>query len=282
MAFKIEVKDRIPTYPGRVKLTPVSGETNTYTLERADMPIEEGTKINKVLFDSKADTLSQDVIVYVDASGSDANGTGAIDAPFATIQKAIDVLPKNLGGCTAEISVGFGTFAERVTVSDFHAGRLVVGRPGEAFIINGIDIINSSFVETNIYQIERVAGSSKPVFVAKDGSNVVVGNDMIIDCVDAASVGMAAENNSNISFKMNSTLTANNCLFAVTAQWCSFVSLYTVTGENNVFGFSASQGSIVTYRTDTTSKMWSNNADSGGLILTGQNSTDLSNATLDL
>lgn len=48
----IEVIDRIPTYPGRVKMTPVAGQENTYDMVRADMPIEAGTPINKALFDS--------------------------------------------------------------------------------------------------------------------------------------------------------------------------------------------------------------------------------------
>ena len=282
MAFKVEVKDRIPTYPGRVKLTPVSGMTNAYTLERADMPIEEGTPVNKMLFDSKTDTLTQDVTVYVDGSGSDLTGTGSADAPFATIQKAIDALPKNLGGCTAEISIGFGVFAERVTVSDFHAGRLVVGRPGEVFIINGIDIINSSFVETNIYQIERATGSSRPLFVVQDGSCVFIGSDMILDGLDMGVTGMIVERSSNVATGANITLTVNNCAVTVLAQWCSLVSLNKITGDNNMMGMSASQGGIVSYKTDTTTKMWSNNADTGGLVLTGQNSTDLSDATLDL
>ena len=54
MAFKIPVTDRVPTYPGRVTLTPVSGQTNTYDLARADLPISEGTPINKALLDNKA------------------------------------------------------------------------------------------------------------------------------------------------------------------------------------------------------------------------------------
>ena len=48
----IEVKDRIPTYPGRVRLVPVEGQSNTYDMVRADEPIEPGTPINKVLFES--------------------------------------------------------------------------------------------------------------------------------------------------------------------------------------------------------------------------------------
>lgn len=41
------MKDRIPTYPGRVKLSPVPGRADTYDMERADEPIEAGTALNK-------------------------------------------------------------------------------------------------------------------------------------------------------------------------------------------------------------------------------------------
>ena len=54
----IEVKDRIPTYPGRVKLIPVAGQANTYDLVRADEPIEEGTPINRALFQSLSEDLT--------------------------------------------------------------------------------------------------------------------------------------------------------------------------------------------------------------------------------
>lgn len=41
------MKDRIPTYPGRVKLIPVAGQANTYDIVRADKPRQEGTPLNK-------------------------------------------------------------------------------------------------------------------------------------------------------------------------------------------------------------------------------------------
>ena len=40
------MQDRIPTYPGRVKLTPVSGQENTYDLVRADEPSQVGTPLS--------------------------------------------------------------------------------------------------------------------------------------------------------------------------------------------------------------------------------------------
>lgn len=41
------MKDRVSTYPGRVRLTPVSGQENVYDLVRADQPTEPGMPLNK-------------------------------------------------------------------------------------------------------------------------------------------------------------------------------------------------------------------------------------------
>ena len=52
----ITVNDRVSTYPGRMKLTRADGSVEYVTLERADAPTQEGTPLNKALFDSiKAD-----------------------------------------------------------------------------------------------------------------------------------------------------------------------------------------------------------------------------------
>ncbi len=53
------MKDRVPTYPGRVELTPVEGEQNKYILKRADEPTDEGTKLGK------AALLSDDAAIAV-------------------------------------------------------------------------------------------------------------------------------------------------------------------------------------------------------------------------
>lgn len=44
------MQDRVPLYPGRVKLTPVSGQSNIYDMERADQPTIAGTPLNKTTF----------------------------------------------------------------------------------------------------------------------------------------------------------------------------------------------------------------------------------------
>lgn len=48
------MKDRIPLYPGRVKMTPVSGQANIYDMERADQPTQEGTPLSKATLLSDA------------------------------------------------------------------------------------------------------------------------------------------------------------------------------------------------------------------------------------
>lgn len=39
--------DRVPSFPGRVKLTPVTGQTDIYDLTMADEPTQTGTPLNK-------------------------------------------------------------------------------------------------------------------------------------------------------------------------------------------------------------------------------------------
>ena len=57
----IEVKNRIPAHPGRVKLTPVAGVANTYDMVRADEPLEEGTPVNAALFQRFQNYLTEEL-----------------------------------------------------------------------------------------------------------------------------------------------------------------------------------------------------------------------------
>lgn len=54
------MQDRLPTYPGRVVITPVEGAANTYDMVLADVPTQEGTPLNKanLLSDSTAALLN--------------------------------------------------------------------------------------------------------------------------------------------------------------------------------------------------------------------------------
>lgn len=70
------MKDRVPLYPGRVKLTPVSGQTNVYDLVRADQPQQEGTPLNKasLLTDATAEAIGLTGDPTVDDALATLNG----------------------------------------------------------------------------------------------------------------------------------------------------------------------------------------------------------------
>ena len=44
------MQDRVPLYPGRVTMTPVAGQANTYDMVRTDDPTQAGTPLNKATF----------------------------------------------------------------------------------------------------------------------------------------------------------------------------------------------------------------------------------------
>lgn len=73
------MKDRVPLYPGRVKLTPVSGQENTYDMVRADSPTQDGTPLNK-------DSLLKDATAALFGLGADA----VPDDVLALIKQMID------------------------------------------------------------------------------------------------------------------------------------------------------------------------------------------------
>ena len=59
------MKDRLPLYPGRFKLVPVSGQENVYDMTRADQPTQQGDPLNKA-------TLLKDTTAALFGLGTDA------------------------------------------------------------------------------------------------------------------------------------------------------------------------------------------------------------------
>lgn len=66
--------------------------------------------------------LEADVAYYVATTGSDLTGDGTQAKPYKTIQRAVDILPKDLNGYTATIQVAAGTYGEDVKISSLHGG----------------------------------------------------------------------------------------------------------------------------------------------------------------
>ncbi len=71
--------------------------------------------------------LTTALTIYVATTGNDTTGTGLVGAPYATIQKAVDVLYKNydMAGYAVTISVAAGTYAAGATLSGRATGQLL-------------------------------------------------------------------------------------------------------------------------------------------------------------
>ena len=275
MAFKIEVLDRVPTYPGRIKLTQVAGESDLYDLERADNPIEEGTPLNKALFDSKANTLTSDVTVYVNGeSGSDLAGNGSSAAPYATIQKALDSLPKWLDGYTATVDIAEGTYEGRVVIEGFQGGVLELGVAGRTVTVRGIQVISSATVRINVSNIVRAENVVGTLLAIRNGSDVLVGNRLSIDAMAAAISGIVAETNSTVSVADNALVIVHNCGYnAVYATSGARVSLAGIAGSNNGVGLRADSGAFISFGSRSLTATTENITTNGGRIYSGAQTT---------
>ena len=274
MAFKIPVIDRVPTYPGRVKLTPVSGQTNVYDMVRSDSPVEAGTPINKALFDNKAYTLTEDVTVYVSAAGSDVTGTGAVEAPYKTVQKAIDELPKCLGGFAATIDIADGTYEERVTIDSFFGGRLTLGVAGRSVTLRGITVMSSDSVRINIAYVKYSATYAGNLVHADYGSNVSIMSNMIIHGESNEVSGLTAARGSLVTSGV--TVEVRGCKSAaVYASGGARIALGAINGTsgNTSYAVRADMGGVVSFSSQSLTATLGNVTASGGRILSGSGTT---------
>ena len=101
----LEIKDRIPTYPGRVRLTPVPGQENIYDMVRADEPIEPGTPINKTLFENLASISNVTLLSNGWTLGADGRYTQTVAVEGMTTLKNLVIVDCDLNTDDADARV---------------------------------------------------------------------------------------------------------------------------------------------------------------------------------
>lgn len=246
MSVNTPVVDRVPRYPGRVRLNPVSGQPNVYDMTRADQPSAAGTPINKALLDQKAYTLTNNATVYVAPNGNDTTGKGTSAAPYKTIQRAVNDIPKCLGGFHALVDIAEGTYPERVTVSGFSGGRITLGVEGRAVTVNGLYVLASSVVRVNISNL--APKESETAFYVGAASDVLVLSPITINGASVATNGLGVEQYSTLA-AIGSAVTVNNCLnTAVLALTGGKVTLGSIAGSSaSGAAMRADSGAVITY-----------------------------------
>lgn len=88
------MNDRVSTYPGRVRLTPVEGQTDVFDMTRADSPTQEGTALNKA--NLLSDTTASAINTLTGSTPSTPNS-----ALYAITNKISAVITSLLSNATA-------------------------------------------------------------------------------------------------------------------------------------------------------------------------------------
>lgn len=185
------------------------------------------------------DAVRSDLTVHVATTGSDSTGRGTSALPYATIAKALSVIPKNLNGKTVTINIAAGTYTEDVTIRDFSGGALILTSSGTV-IMNSLTIINCT-VKADFITISTAGGIG--VFVT-DGATFI-SNDAVI--TNGYSSGIAATNCSNVS--IGGVLTVNNATVGVQASNGSRIFVFQLAGSGIGTGFNAFNGGYISYGT---------------------------------
>lgn len=95
------MQDRVPLYPGRVKLVPVAGQENVYDMVRADQPTQEGTPLNKAslltdataaLFGLGTDAVPDQVLAVIRGPGAIVRKIKVAEGQTVSAGDVVDVV----------------------------------------------------------------------------------------------------------------------------------------------------------------------------------------------
>ena len=94
--------DRVVQYPGRVVMTPVAGETNTYDMSRAEGDVTaEGTRFNAAAFNEIANTIH----AYGTCSTAAGTATKVVTCPGFVLNTGATITVYFTNGNTATSSL---------------------------------------------------------------------------------------------------------------------------------------------------------------------------------
>lgn len=111
--------------------------------------------------------------VYVSTDGSDTTGNGTQETPYATLTKALSVIPKNLGGRTITINIDSGTYSDsNILVTGFYGGVLKFqGVQSDHPVFTNGFLCNNNEAELNFQYIDAKSTSTVHGFKFTDCAN---------------------------------------------------------------------------------------------------------------
>lgn len=174
--------------------------------------------------------------IYVKTSGNDFTGDGTSAAPFKTIQKAIDSIPKDLNNREITINVASGTYAEDVTIEGFSGAPLRFDI--ETININSISVYDSCIVLNGTAINISASGKTYGIYCHRDANVICQTNLTITGAEHGIYTGYASRLNAR------KTTTINSCTFAVTSTFAAMIYISSLTGSKNNNAIQAAGGIV--------------------------------------
>ncbi len=200
---------------------PVEGETSKVFLG----------KVKKFIENVKP--LEAAVTFYVATTGSDTNGDGTQENPFKTIQKAIDMVPKNLNNLMATIMLADGVY-DNISISGFSIGTLFIRPSARVNTLNNECVVKNIVIRScrcmvHLNSLNVVESTAKKV-IDIDRANVVRLDHLRIVQPNPSWVGIEAYMDSSVIITECEISNHANAIYADFSR--IFVSKCTGSGNN--------------------------------------------------
>ena len=112
----VNVENRVPANAGRVKMTPVDGQSYTYDLIRADNPSVTGTSVNRDLLMKMQGFEASTTTFNSDGSITEVGSTGTLKTVFNANGSITETFTATAGGSISKTTVFNSNGAITVTV----------------------------------------------------------------------------------------------------------------------------------------------------------------------
>lgn len=210
----------------------VEGTTSSNVYNSNDIIVEDGVCDKTISY-----ALTSNKSIYVATTGNDLTGKGTVSAPFATIQKALSAIPKNLNGYNPVIYISEGNYSlNDYVLNGYYGGTIKLTKNGTnkptLNITTRFDIKNSQDVVFNNIKLQ---GS------AKTGNIYIICANVEFNTCEFNSLAEAVDAYQNAKVTLNTVVfTGNNkCLIS---NYASNIGCYALSGSSNDVAYTSTLG----------------------------------------
>ena len=173
--------------------------------------------------------MTEDALLYVSPSGNDETGDGSTSTPFKTIGKALSMIPHNMSGRSALISIAAGTYPEWVELYGYDGQITFAGTSGAAVIVSG-------------FRVDEAKVSINNITLRVNSGVFVTGNSSLTGTGVLHVNGYTLTVNYNASFDMPNVIVDNASGYAIEVNRCGRFYASAITGSGNTNGIRCQSG----------------------------------------